>query len=420
MNSSPDPLFSPPPGFDQPLAFLKSCHDKIRKQITTLQNLLHYLPEHGADAEAQQAAQAVLKYFDRAAHVHHADEEEDLMPLLQASAQGEDAALLATVVPQILADHRHMDVAWHGIAAQLWLIVAGSGKALDAQQVGSFTAAYAAHMEKEEGILVPMAQRIFSPEQMAALGQAMQRRRAALDAAQIKDKAVDTSIKQAGHISGAVPTGPSTSLADLRTDYSQASLLETDVLDDPIAQFGKWFDEALKAQVNEPNAMSLATVDADGRPSSRIVLVKQYDARGFTWYTNYDSRKGEELASRPYGALLFFWSELERQVRIEGRVVKTAAAESDHYFHSRPLKSRLAAIASQQSAPIANREALESNFAAVEAREGEHPARPEHWGGFRMQPERIEFWQGRRSRFHDRIVFTLQADGSWLRQRLQP
>jgi len=209
-------------------------------------------------------------------------------------------------------------------------------------------------------------------------------------------------------------------LADLRLDYGRASLTEHDVLDDPIAQFGKWFDEALKAQVNEPNAMSLATVDAAGRPSSRIVLVKQYDARGFTWYTNYTSRKGEELASRPYGALLFFWSELERQVRIEGRVVKTAAAESDHYFHSRPLKSRLAAIASQQSAPIDNRAALETNFAAVEAREGEHPPRPEHWGGYRMQPERIEFWQGRRSRFHDRIVFTLQADGSWLRQRLQP
>jgi pyridoxamine 5'-phosphate oxidase len=418
--TSSDILFSAPPGFDQPLAFLKSCHDKIRKQITTLQNLLHYLPEHGADAEAQQAAQAVLKYFERAAHVHHADEEDDLMPMLRASAQGEDAATLAIIVPQILADHRHMDTVWHGIAAQLWLIVAGSGKALDAQQVGSFTAAYTAHMEKEESVLVPMAERLFSQEQMAALGQAMQRRRAALDAAATKEKPGNTAMNEAAPIHGAVPTGPSTSLADLRTDYSQASLLETDVLDDPIAQFGKWFDEALKAQVNEPNAMSLATVDAEGRPSSRIVLVKQYDARGFTWYTNYTSRKGEELASRPYGALLFFWSELERQVRIEGRVVKTAAAESDHYFHSRPLKSRLAAIASQQSAPIDNRAALETNFAAVEAREGEHPPRPEHWGGYRMQPERIEFWQGRRSRFHDRIVFTLQADGSWLRQRLQP
>lgn len=410
MTISLDSLLSTPPGFDQPIAFLKSCHDKIRKQITTLQNLLHYLPEHGADEEARQAAQAVLKYFERGAHIHHEDEEQDLMPMLQAGARGDDAAVLAALVPQILADHRHMDQTWHGIAAQLWLIVAGSGKALDAQAVGSFTAAYAAHMEKEETVLAPMALRLFDGEQMAALGQAMQRRRAALD----------VSAATPAPVTGAVPTGPSTSLADLRTDYSQASLLESDVLEDPIAQFGKWFEEALKAQVNEPNAMSLATVDGEGRPSSRIVLIKQYDQRGFTWYTNYSSRKGEELASKPYGALLFFWSELERQVRIEGRVVKTSAEESDHYFHSRPLKSRLAAIASQQSAVIDGRDALESNFAAVEARAGAHPARPAHWGGYRMQPERIEFWQGRRSRFHDRIVFTLQADGSWLRQRLQP
>jgi pyridoxamine 5'-phosphate oxidase len=404
-------LPTPAPDFSQPIAFLKSCHDKIRKQITTLQNLLHSLPEHGNTGEAQQAAQAVLKYFDRAAHLHHADEEENLMPMLQASAVGDDAALLASLVPEILADHQAMDQAWEHIATQLKRVADGCSAALDAAQVERFTAAYTAHMTKEEGSLAPMAKRLFTPEQMTQLGQAMQQRRAALDVGEGSEK---------GPVAGAVPTGPSSSLADLRTDYSQASLLESDVLDDPVAQFGKWFEEALKAEVNEPNAMSLATVGLDGKPSSRIVLVKQYDSRGFTWYTNYDSRKGAELASKPQAALLFFWSELERQVRIEGRVIKTSAQESDHYFHSRPLKSRLAAIASAQSAGIASRDELEANYAAVAASQGEHPQRPPHWGGYRLEPERIEFWQGRRSRFHDRIVFTLQADGSWLRQRLQP
>jgi pyridoxamine 5'-phosphate oxidase len=209
-------------------------------------------------------------------------------------------------------------------------------------------------------------------------------------------------------------------VADLRKDYGQASLNEDDVLEDPMLQFTRWFEQALKAQVNEPNAMNVATVGRDGRPSSRIVLVKQFDERGFTWYTNYDSRKGEELRANPYAALLFFWSELERQVRIEGRVETTSAEESDKYFHSRPLKSRLSAIASRQSAPIANRVALEQNYAAIEAEAGDAPARPANWGGFRLVPERIEFWQGRRSRFHDRIVYTRQEDGSWARLRLQP
>ncbi|KQQ47768.1 pyridoxamine 5'-phosphate oxidase [Duganella sp. Leaf126] len=209
-------------------------------------------------------------------------------------------------------------------------------------------------------------------------------------------------------------------LADLRLDYGRASLTEHDVLDDPIAQFGKWFDEALHARVNEPNAMSVATVDADGRPSSRIVLIKQFDARGFTWYTNYASQKGRQLDANPHAALLFFWSELERQVRIEGTVVKTSAEESDKYFYSRPLKSQISAIASQQSAPIANREQMETRYEAVAAASGEHPVRPEHWGGYRLDPVRIEFWQGRRSRFHDRIVYLKQADGSWRKERLQP
>jgi pyridoxamine 5'-phosphate oxidase len=209
-------------------------------------------------------------------------------------------------------------------------------------------------------------------------------------------------------------------VADLRKDYGQASLDERDVADDPIQQFTRWFEEALKAEVNEPNAMGVSTVDERGRPSSRIVLVKQFDARGFTWYTNYDSQKGRQLNGNPFAALLFFWSELERQVRIEGRVERTSAEESDKYFNSRPLKSRLSAIASHQSAPIASRADLEHNYEEVARQYGETPQRPQHWGGFRLVPERIEFWQGRRSRFHDRVVYTRQEDGGWTRQRLQP
>jgi pyridoxamine 5'-phosphate oxidase len=197
-------------------------------------------------------------------------------------------------------------------------------------------------------------------------------------------------------------------------------LNEADVAADPFDQFNTWFEQALAAEVNEPNAMSVATVDADGKPTSRIVLIKQFDRRGFTWYTNYDSQKGRQLAANPHAALLFFWSELERQIRIEGMVEHTSAEESDKYFHSRPVKSRLAAIASAQSAPIANRAALEQHYDAVALQYGDAPPRPENWGGFRLVPQRIEFWQGRRSRFHDRIVYTLQADGSWTRQRLQP
>jgi pyridoxamine 5'-phosphate oxidase len=166
--------------------------------------------------------------------------------------------------------------------------------------------------------------------------------------------------------------------------------------------------------------MNLATVGAGGRPSSRIVLVKQFDERGLTWYTNYDSQKAQQLRDNPYAALLFFWSELERQVRIEGRVERTAPEESDRYFNSRPLKSRLSAIASRQSAPIESRAALEQNFDVVARQYGEEPPRPGNWGGFRLVPERVEFWQGRRSRFHDRIVYLRQEDGSWTRQRLQP
>ena len=210
------------------------------------------------------------------------------------------------------------------------------------------------------------------------------------------------------------------SIAHLRKDYSHASLSEADVLADPIAQFSHWFDEAIMAQLPEPNAMSLATVGADSRPSSRIVLIKGYDQSGFTWYTNYDSRKGRELQEKPHAALLFHWVELERQVRIEGRVEQLPDADSDAYFNSRPLGSRLGAIASAQSEPIADREALEARFTATEEAQGAEPVRPANWGGYRLMPDYLEFWQGRRSRLHDRIAYTLQADRRWTRSRLQP
>lgn len=392
------------PDFDQPIAVLKHCHDRIRKQLATLDRLLAHLPEFGADEQARQAAGAVLKYFDKAAHLHHDDEEQDLIPMLRAVAQGEDAATLQALAPVILQDHKDMDALWQDLHEQLTLIAQGQGTMLSASAVQRFSQRYAAHMEREEGTIAPMALRLFSPEQMAQMGQAMQARRGIVPAA--------------GQDAAAPAVGRA--VADLRKDYGQASLSEDEVLDDPMLQFTQWFEQALKAEVNEPNAMSVSTVAANGRPSSRIVLVKQFDERGFTWYTNYDSRKAQELEDNQYAALLFFWSELERQVRIEGKVERTSSEESDRYFRSRPLKSRLSAIASHQSAPIGSRAELEQNYDAVARQAGDDPARPDNWGGFRLVPERLEFWQGRRSRFHDRIVYERQEDGSWTRLRLQP
>lgn len=207
-------------------------------------------------------------------------------------------------------------------------------------------------------------------------------------------------------------------LADLRQSYDKNTLLESEVAASPFDQFSSWFDEALAAKVPEPNAMTLATVDPKGRPSARIVLVKGADARGFVFYTNYESRKGLDLAGNPSACVLFFWQQLERQIRIEGRVEKAAPAESDAYFHSRPLGSRIGAWASHQSQPV-TREQLEAQEREFEQRYGDAPPRPPQWGGYRLVPDRFEFWQGRPSRLHDRLVYELDG-GSWCIVRLAP
>lgn len=205
----------------------------------------------------------------------------------------------------------------------------------------------------------------------------------------------------------------------MRNEYMRASLDEADAAADPFAQFQRWFDEAVRAELPTPNAMTLATVAPDGAPGARIVLLKGADSAGFVFYTNYQSRKGRELAANPRAVLVFHWIELEREVRIEGAVEKTSAAESDAYFSSRPLGSRHAAIASPQSTVVANRAALESRFAEVAKNQGDQPARPAHWGGYRLNPILVEFWQGRRNRLHDRLLYT-RANERWSISRLAP
>lgn len=209
-------------------------------------------------------------------------------------------------------------------------------------------------------------------------------------------------------------------LAQMRRSYEQAALDEGHVLPDPLAQFQKWFDEAVSAKVLEANAMTLATVGPGGRPSTRVVLLKGLDARGLVWYTNYQSRKGQELAANEWAALQFFWPELERVVRVEGRVAKISDAESDAYYATRPLGSRIGAWASPQSEVIASREVLEATWADNQASQGQNPVRPAHWGGYRLVPEYWEFWQGRTSRLHDRLCFAKQDDGVWGLTRLAP
>lgn len=209
-------------------------------------------------------------------------------------------------------------------------------------------------------------------------------------------------------------------IADIRKDYALRRLDESDVDADPFKQFHAWLREAIEAQVPEPTAMTLATAGASGRPAARIMLLKALDDRGFVFYTNYASRKGAELEARPAAALAFFWKELERQVRIEGAIEKVSAAESDEYFASRPLGSRIGAWASTQSATIESRQWLEARVKAAEAQHGGSPPRPPHWGGYRVIPDWLEFWQGRQSRLHDRIAYTRGAGGGWQVTRLSP
>jgi pyridoxamine 5'-phosphate oxidase len=208
-------------------------------------------------------------------------------------------------------------------------------------------------------------------------------------------------------------------IADLRKSYERAELSEDASHADPLKQFDQWITEAIAAEIPEPNAMTLATVAGNLRPSTRVVLVKGYNERGIVWYTNYESRKGTELAGNPFASLQFHWVELERVVRIEGRVEKTSDEESDAYFHSRPLDSRIGAWASPQSQPIPGRGTLVANAAKFSAQFMLNPPRPPHWGGFRLVPDRWEFWQGRRSRLHDRLRYLQQA-GGWVRERLAP
>jgi pyridoxamine 5'-phosphate oxidase len=210
-------------------------------------------------------------------------------------------------------------------------------------------------------------------------------------------------------------------IADLRKEYSQAELLESAINPDPIPQFALWFQQALESNLQEPNAMTIATIGQDGLPNARIVLLKDFDARGFVFFTNYRSQKGQELAANPQAAIVFLWAELERQVRIQGTVEKVSPTESDYYFHTRPLGSQLGAWASEQSDVIISRDILETKLKAIETQyENQDIPRPDHWGGYRVLPSTIEFWQGRKNRLHDRLRYKRLDNQQWLIERLCP
>ncbi|MEM6752684.1 MAG: pyridoxamine 5'-phosphate oxidase [Cyanobacteria bacterium P01_C01_bin.38] len=210
-------------------------------------------------------------------------------------------------------------------------------------------------------------------------------------------------------------------IADLRQDYTLQGLSETEIDSNPFAQFEEWFSQALNADILEPNAMTVATTTPEGKPSARMVLLKDFDARGFVFYTNYNSHKAQELAENPQAALVFWWAELQRQIRIYGRVEKISDSESDKYFYSRPFSSRLGAWASNQSEVIESREVLEQQLEELKQKyQDREIPRPPHWGGIRVIPAEIEFWQGRSSRLHDRLVYTRMEDNSWKIERLSP
>lgn len=210
-------------------------------------------------------------------------------------------------------------------------------------------------------------------------------------------------------------------IADIRRDYKLQSLQEKDVADQPIAQFDRWWKDAIESELDEVNAMTLATADATGAPSARIVLLKGYDERGFVFFTNYNSKKGQDIAANPRVSLVFFWKELERQVNISGSIEKLSVAESDAYFQSRPVGSRIGAWCSPQSTVIADRQILEDNITKYQTQFGDGPIpKPDHWGGYLVQPNTVEFWQGRSSRLHDRIKYRKNDQGLWIIERLAP